>query len=293
VEALYDAAVERVQDAPQSEQKPLLYFEQDFSETPDTTTLEAEREYLLSIGQILRALRDMRTVDVRGLTSPKRARCRLTLAKMENGAEAALLQLRDHLRHTRTGPRLREFLMVDEPQPGGNDRRCDREPTASSKRERTRPRYPPRRCNENPKVLDRCLPAGDAGPMPLPALLRRRPWLVLPAAAGALVLTWVAWRGPSPVGRGCRLTDFDYLMVPVGTTPDDLDEALRLRRTGDTPAMDRMVDDGRLLPVETGTHAVVRGRPLWPMGVLRGDLLDGRYAGRVGYVREGAAKFGS
>jgi hypothetical protein len=127
-------------------------------------------------------------------------------------------------------------------------------------------------------------------PMPLPAPFRR-PWLILPAAAGALVLTWVVWRGPSPVGRGCRLTDFDYLMVPVGVTPDDLDEALRLRRGGDTPSMDRMVDDGRLLPVESGTRAVVRGRPVWPWGVLRVEIQEGPYTARVGYAREGAAKF--
>jgi hypothetical protein len=124
-------------------------------------------------------------------------------------------------------------------------------------------------------------------PMPLPAPFRSRPWLVLPAALGAALL---AWRGPSPVGRACRLTDFDYLMVPVGSTPDDLDEALSLRRAGDTPTMDRMVDDGRILPVETGTRAVVWGRPVWPLGVLRVELQDGPYAARVGSVREGAAK---
>jgi hypothetical protein len=128
--------------------------------------------------------------------------------------------------------------------------------------------------------------------MPLPEPFRRRPWLLLPAAAVALVLTWVAWRGPSPVGRGCHLTDFHYLKVPVGATPGDLSEALDLRLAGDIPTIDRMVDDGRLLPVDPGTRAVVRGRPVWPVGVLRVELQEGPYVGRVGYVREGAAKFG-
>jgi hypothetical protein len=81
-------------------------------------------------------------------------------------------------------------------------------------------------------------------------------------------------------------------MVPMGTSPDDLSEALSRRSAGDEPAMTRMVDEGRRLPVESGTRAVVRGRPVWPVDELRVELPEGEYAGRVGYLPDGLASFG-